>query len=626
MTMTITDALMQSTNDKVRKELRKLTMPMFDAIPDTMMDNVFSNSPIIGTRSDQMSLRKSRSAIRDCMSIDDLMCVASDELPMLEIEKALIDPSGYGVPSSASKTGYMFGRPKKLTQDIIDAVRKEHTTIKATLWRVFDPAKHNYQSISDIPLNVLITVHDTIWAEDAEQDHEETSSDWICDAIFEFLDRGRAKTNALRNMLELRDEIGEHRLKPSDGNYVIVEAVRQNLGIMAMSAPSSSAPKALVKPSSDKEQLIDLTLKQAGLPSIGEMIDTINESTKKIADAETKAKMSITTSASSSVKSDGKIPNGKLKATMKAKDVFELKGTGSSVFDFDIPVWDWDAPHPNVLPIDKDYIFRPESLMQVLYAILTNQRCYLQGHTGSGKTTLVEQVSARLRWPFMRVNFDSEISRMDLIGRDVLSNEGGVTSSKFVEGILPQMMQSPCIGCFDELDFVRPDVAYVMQRAFEGNGLLLTEDGGRLIEPNPLFRMFATGNTVGQGDEFGMYQGARPQSMAMLDRFTVWVQVPYMTANQREQLLKTKFPEMNKTIMDKVNKYVTEHVEAFTSSKVLQPISPRGYLALCQSIVTFSTFMSSEKKAIEQAFDATILNRSSAQDRAVLKGIINRVI
>lgn len=621
MTMTLTDALSQPTNDKVRKELRKLTMPKFDAIGDAMLDNVFSNSPIIGTRSDQMSLRKSRSAIRDCMSIDDLMCVADGKLTMPEIEKALIDPSGFGVPSATSKTGYMFGRPKTLTQADIDAVRKDHTTIKATLWRVFDPAKHGYGSIMDIPLSMLIVIHDTIWAEGS------TSSDCICDAIFEFLDKNKAKTDALRNMLELRDGIGDDRVEAASGDiFLILEAVRHNLYLMSMPASASSAPKALVKPSADKEQLIDLTLKQAGLPSISEMIDTINESTKKIADAKTQAKMSAIPMTPSVASSDGTIPSGKIKGLIKAKDVFELKGVGSSAFDFDVPVWEWDAPHPNVLPIDKDYIFRPESLMQVLYAIMTNQRCYLQGHTGSGKTTLVEQVSARLHWPFMRVNFDSEISRMDLIGRDVLTNEGGTTTSKFVEGILPQMMQSPCIGCFDELDFVRPDVAYVMQRAFEGNGLLLTEDGGRLVTPNPFFRMFATGNTVGQGDEFGMYQGARPQSMAMLDRFTVWVQVPYMTASQREQLLKVKFPDMTKVVMDKVNKYITEHIEAFTTAKVLQPISPRGYLALCQSIMTFSTFMASEKKAIEQAFDATILNRSSAQDRAVLKGIINRVI
>ena len=621
MTMTITDALSQSTNDKVRKELRKLTMPKFDAIGDAMLDNVFSNSPIIGTRSDQMSLRKSRSAIRDCMSIDDLMCVADGKLTMPDIEKALIDPSGYGVPSSTSKTGYMFGRPKTLTQADIDAVRKDHTTIKATLWRVFDPAKHGYGSIMDIPLNVLIVVHDTLWATE-----DGTSSDWICDAIFEFLDKNKAKTDALRNMLELRDGIGDDRVSTTDYSSVILEAVRHNLDLMSMTASASSATKVLVKPSADKEQLIDLTLKQAGLPSIGEMIDTINESTKKIADAQTKAKMSAIPMTSSPASSDGTIPSGKIKGLLKAKDVFELKGAGSTVFDFDIPVWEWDAPHPHVLPIDKDYIFRPESLLIVLTSLMENSKCWVHGHTGSGKTTLIEQVSARMHWPFMRVNFDSEISRMDLIGRDVLTNEGGTTTSKFVDGILPQMMQSPCIGCFDELDFVRPDVAYVMQRAFEGNGLLLTEDGGRLVEPNPFFRMFATANTVGQGDEFGMYQGARPQSMALLDRFTRWVDVPYMSPVQREQLLKTKFPEMTKVVMDKVNKYITEHIEAFTTAKVLQPISPRGYLALCQSIMTFTSLMTSEKKAIEQAFDATILNRSSAQDRAVLKGIINRVI
>jgi cobaltochelatase CobS len=619
--MTITDALSQSTNDKVRKELRKLTMPKFEAIGEAMLDNVFSNSPIIGTRSDQMSLRKSRSAIRDCMSIDDLMCVACDRITMLDIEKALLDPSGYGVPSSTSKTGYMFGRPKTLTQADIDGVRKAYTTIKATLWRVFDPAKHGYASISDIPLNVLIAVHDTIWSRD-----DDTSSDWVIDAIFEFLDKNEAKTNALRNMLELRDEIGADRIIASDPTFQIFLAVGHNLDLMAMTASASSAPKALVKPSADKEQLIDLTLKQAGLPSIGEMIDTINESTKKIADAQTKAKMSAIPMTSSVASSDGTIPSGKIKGLLKAKDVFELKGVGSSVFDFDVPVWEWDAPHPHVLPIDKDYIFRPESLLIVLTSLMENSKCWVHGHTGSGKTTLIEQVSARMHWPFMRVNFDSEISRMDLIGRDVLTNEGGTTTSKFVDGILPQMMQSPCIGCFDELDFVRPDVAYVMQRAFEGNGLLLTEDGGRLVEPNPFFRMFATANTVGQGDEFGMYQGARPQSMALLDRFTRWVDVPYMSPVQREQLLKTKFPEMPKVIMDKVNKYITEHIEAFTTAKVLQPISPRGYLALCQSIMTFTSLMTSEKKAIEQAFDATILNRSSAQDRAVLKGIINRVI
>jgi cobaltochelatase CobS len=239
----------------------------------------------------------------------------------------------------------------------------------------------------------------------------------------------------------------------------------------------------------------------------------------------------------------------------------------------------------------------------------------------------VEQVAAHLFWPFMRVNFDSEITRMDLIGRDTLVQESGTTVSKFVDGILPQMMSGPYIGCFDELDFVRPDVAYVMQRMFEGNGLMLTEDGGRIVKPHGMFRMFATGNTVGQGDEFGMYQGARPQSMAMLDRFTVWAHVDYLNERERAKLIETRVPSLAKDMVAKINKYVTEHIEAFKTSKVMQPITPRGYIDLAASLTMFLQVFPSSKqsKAIEQAVEMTVLDRASVQDRAVLKGIVNRV-
>jgi cobaltochelatase CobS len=275
--------------------------------------------------------------------------------------------------------------------------------------------------------------------------------------------------------------------------------------------------------------------------------------------------------------------------------------------------------------VDEDYVFRPFELLRVLYAVMTNQRCYLHGHTGSGKTTLVEQVAARLTWPFMRVNFDSEITRMDLIGRDVLVNEGGVTSSKFVDGILPQMMSGPYIGCLDEIDFVRPDIAYVLQRAAEGNGLMLTEDGGRMVKPHKLFRMFATGNTVGQGDEYGMYQGSRPQSMAFLDRWTVWVKVDYLKPADRKRLISARLPKLPEVHAEKLNRYVTEHLEAFTKSKVMQPISPRGFLSLGQAMCAYLSFIDDEKKAVEEALETTMLDRATVNDRAVLKAISQRV-
>ena len=368
--------------------------------------------------------------------------------------------------------------------------------------------------------------------------------------------------------------------------------------------------------------LINLALAQSGLPPIGEIIDEMNSLADELTKAESTPAMSVAPVAEEA-KHDGTIPSGKL-TTQEAWRAFGLT-RGKKQFGFKVPCWEWDAPHPHVPEVDEDYVFRPFELLRVLYAVMTNQRCYLHGHTGSGKTTLVEQVAARLNWPFMRINFDSEITRMDLIGRDVLTNDGGVTSSKFVDGILPQMMSGPYIGCLDEIDFVRPDIAYVLQRALEGNGLMLTEDGGRMVMPHKLFRMFGTGNTVGQGDEFGLYQGARPQSMAFLDRFTVWIKVDYLKAADRLKLIKARLPKLNEDHVNKLNSYITEHLEAFTTSKVMQPISPRGYLALGQAMTAYMSFIDDESRAVEEAISTTILDRASVNDRAVLKAIYQRV-
>ena len=311
---------------------------------------------------------------------------------------------------------------------------------------------------------------------------------------------------------------------------------------------------------------------------------------------------------------DGSIPSGKT-TFKKASEVFKNIKFSS---DFEIPVWEWDGVHPLVPAIDPYYKFRPNLLSRVLYALVTNQRGYLQGHTGSGKTTLLEQVAAHLNFPFVRVNFDSEVTRMDLIGRDTLKSDGkGSVSSQFVDGILPAAMNSPCIFCADEIDFVRPDVAYVMQAALEGNGLRITEDGDRMVKPHPMFRMFATGNTVGQGDEFGMYQGARPQSLALLDRFTVWIKVDYLSKKDREELVARHFPALTNEEATILSKYMEEHLEAFSKGTVIQPISPRGMLAVAKATIILGS--------IKEAMNMTILDRANADDYAVLKGLVDRV-
>lgn len=344
----------------------------------------------------------------------------------------------------------------------------------------------------------------------------------------------------------------------------------------------------------------------------------LKKETKELANAISRMTKELASKPFEDVKvvGDGTIPNGKI-VMKNVGDVFpDLKKV-----EMQVPVWEWDGVHPDVPAIDPHYIYREDLLVKALYAIISNQRMYLQGHTGAGKTTLIEQIAAHLNWPFTRINFDSEITRMDLIGRDTLQDGKSV----FVDGMLPRAMSGPYICVFDELDFCRPDVSYVMQAALEGNGLNITEDGGRVVYPHEQFRMFGTGNTVGQGDEHGMYQGARPQSLAFLDRFTIWAKVDYLSDTERQNLVKRHFPMLAEEEINVIGKYITEHLDAFEKAKVLQPISPRGMLAIARSVMFFNSIYPKDKKNMHRALTQTIVDRATEADAAVLKGLVDRV-
>ena len=344
----------------------------------------------------------------------------------------------------------------------------------------------------------------------------------------------------------------------------------------------------------------------------------LRKETKELANAISRMTKELASKPFEDVKvvGDGTIPNGKI-VMKNVGDVFP----DLTKVEMQVPVWEWDGIHPDVPAIDPHYIFREELLVKALYAIISNQRMYLQGHTGAGKTTLIEQIAAHLNWPFTRINFDSEITRMDLIGRDTLQDGKSV----FVDGMLPRAMSGPYICVFDELDFCRPDVSYVMQAALEGNGLNITEDGGRVVYPHEQFRMFGTGNTVGQGDEHGMYQGARPQSLAFLDRFTIWAKVDYLSDEERKNLVKRHFPMLAEEEINVIGKYTTEHLDAFEKAKVLQPISPRGMLAIARSVMFFNSIYPKDKKNMHRALTQTIVDRATEADAAVLKGLVDRV-
>jgi cobaltochelatase CobS len=376
------------------------------------------------------------------------------------------------------------------------------------------------------------------------------------------------------------------------------------------------------------------------LGSLGVSVDSINKTMNTLteeADLAQKentllagrlsvALSTVNAPTSVSASSDGTLPDGDVVMTI-AKDIFtEITDKDQKkTLEFDVPVFEWSGVHPDVPTIDPNYEYDVKALFRVLQGIVDSNNTYLFGHTGTGKSTLVEQVCARLNFPLVRVNFDSEISRMDLVGRDTLVQENGQTVSKFVDGVLPDALSRPCLLLCDEVDFIRPDVMYVFQRVLEGNGLLISEDGGRKVIANPWFRLIATANTVGQGDDTAMYQGARPQSMATLDRFENWVEMGYMTKGVETQWLKGVTAGLKGDDAKTFIKYAKEHREAFTSGMVMQPLSPRGLRAMAKRYVTVLGLTNNHSQSIREAFDATVLARCTQQDKTVLDGLYQRV-
>lgn len=271
-------------------------------------------------------------------------------------------------------------------------------------------------------------------------------------------------------------------------------------------------------------------------------------------------------------------PAWKVFAPKAVVDMVEAGSPAPSAFAFDVPVYDYGGKkHADVPEIDPDYEFDMKVLGPLLWGLVNNKPVYIQGHTGTGKTSIVHQVAARLGWPIVRVNMDSEMSRMDFIGRDVLTQENGTTVSKFVEGILPQAMQQGCILEADEVDFGRSDIMYAFQSVLENGGSLrITEDGGRVIQPHEMFRIVATANTKGQGDETGCYQGARVQSQAFLDRFQVWVTQEYLMPEKEQKIIKKKVPAIGEKPLTQLIRVAGEIRKAFMQGEVLTTVSPRG--------------------------------------------------
>ena len=211
--------------------------------------------------------------------------------------------------------------------------------------------------------------------------------------------------------------------------------------------------------------------------------------------------------------------------------------------DFQIPAF---SQKSDLVPsVDPSYQLNSQASVAILAGFAYNRRVMLQGMHGTGKSTHLEQVAARLNWPCLRINLDGQITRMDLIGKDIITLEDGKQVTQFQEGLIPWSLQRSIALILDEYDAGQADVMFVIQRMLEREGRLTLLDQNRVIEPNPAFRIFATSNTVGLGNWNGMYQGTQLLNHGQMDRWDIVAALNYLDPEEEEKILLAKVPELS---------------------------------------------------------------------------------
>lgn len=269
--------------------------------------------------------------------------------------------------------------------------------------------------------------------------------------------------------------------------------------------------------------------------------------------------------------------------------------------------------------VDESYQFDAETTQVILSGLQYNMRVLIQGYHGTGKSTHIEQVAARLNWPCFRLNLDGHISRLDLVGKDAITLEDGKQVTSFKEGILPWAMQQPMILVLDEYDAGRPEVMFVIQRMLEADGGLVLPDQNRVIKPHPMFRIFGTSNTVGLGDTTGMYHGTHHLNQAQMDRWNMVARLNYLPEGQEVGIVMSKVPEMHnrKGIIEQMVRLAGLTRTGFMAGDISTVMSPRTVIMWAQNTLIFGD--------IYEAFTLTFTNRSDVEDEDTLDEYFRRV-
>jgi cobaltochelatase CobS len=295
--------------------------------------------------------------------------------------------------------------------------------------------------------------------------------------------------------------------------------------------------------------------------------------------------------------------------TISVRDIFGI--------DVDMECPAFSQADERVPDVDASYVFDPDTTLAILAGFAFNRRVMVQGYHGTGKSTHIEQVAARLNWPCIRINLDAHISRLDLIGRDAIVLRDGQQVTEFREGLLPWALQTPTALVFDEYDAGRPDVMFVIQRVLETDGKLTLLDQNRVIRPNPYFRMFATANTVGLGDTSGLYHGTQAINQGQMDRWNIVVGLNYLPAKVECEIVLAKDTGADAAMVDNMVKVADLTRKGFIGGDISTVMSPRTVITWAQNTAIF--------KDVGFAFRLSFLNKCDEAERSLVAEYYQRV-
>jgi len=288
--------------------------------------------------------------------------------------------------------------------------------------------------------------------------------------------------------------------------------------------------------------------------------------------------------------------------------------------DTDMLVDGFSKKSEYVPEIDKDYKFDRDTTLAIISGFAFNKRVLIQGYHGTGKSTHIEQVAARLNWPCIRVNLDSHISRIDLIGRDAIEIKNNKQVTEFKEGMLPWSIQNPVALVFDEYDAGRPDVMFVIQRVLESDGSFTLLDKNKVLRQNKFFRLFATTNTVGLGDTSGLYPGTQQINQGQMDRWNIVTTLNYLNNIEEEGIVLSK----NKKLNNKEGKEIIHCMvstadltrSGFINGDISTVMSPRTVITWAENYLLFND--------IEYSFKLAFLNRCDELERSIIEEYYQR--